>query len=499
MNVFIITEGGENIGFGHITRCTSLSQAFEDKGIQPVFIVNGDVTVRDLLKDEVCEFFDWAEESERLLNLIKDADIAVIDSYRAGSELYKKVSELVKIPVYIDDFKRIDYPDGIVVNGTIYAEDLTYPEREGISYLLGIRYFPLRREYRNVQDKKIKDDIESVMITFGGNDTRNLTVRVLKLLIDNYPELAKKIVVGKGCRNAEEIEKLKDRKTELMYSPDAGGMKDIMLESDMAISAGGQTLYELARVGVPTIAVAVAGNQLNNIKGWQKAGFVEYAGWWEDGEVLNNVINKTGLLKDNCLRSEKAKTGRMMLDGLGAVRTVGCCLERYFEESIVLREARMDDMNEIYNLSNEPEVRQNSFNQEGIGIEHHKNWFVDRLNDEYCLFLIAELNKEFLGQVRFDIDRNEAVVSISIGKNYRGSGIGRLINKKALKYLRSVIPGIETVKAYIKEGNISSVRFFTKSDFRFSKRLVLKNQNALEYSYQLKEDRNEVSYRKKNY
>ena len=37
--VFILTEGGENKGFGHITRCTSLYQAFEEKGIIPEFIV----------------------------------------------------------------------------------------------------------------------------------------------------------------------------------------------------------------------------------------------------------------------------------------------------------------------------------------------------------------------------------------------------------------------------------------------------------------------------
>ena len=40
MKVFIITEGGKNIGFGHITRCLSLYQAFEEKGILPKFIIN---------------------------------------------------------------------------------------------------------------------------------------------------------------------------------------------------------------------------------------------------------------------------------------------------------------------------------------------------------------------------------------------------------------------------------------------------------------------------
>ena len=51
MKVFIVTEGGSKIGFGHVTRCISLSEAFEEKGIFPEFIVNGDDTVLNFLKE----------------------------------------------------------------------------------------------------------------------------------------------------------------------------------------------------------------------------------------------------------------------------------------------------------------------------------------------------------------------------------------------------------------------------------------------------------------
>ena len=51
MKVVIVTEGGKDIGFGHITRCISLYQAFEERGIIPEFIVSGDTTVASLLKE----------------------------------------------------------------------------------------------------------------------------------------------------------------------------------------------------------------------------------------------------------------------------------------------------------------------------------------------------------------------------------------------------------------------------------------------------------------
>lgn len=49
MKVFIITEGGKNIGFGHITRCLSLYQAFKEKEIIPELILNSDDNIEYLL------------------------------------------------------------------------------------------------------------------------------------------------------------------------------------------------------------------------------------------------------------------------------------------------------------------------------------------------------------------------------------------------------------------------------------------------------------------
>jgi UDP-2,4-diacetamido-2,4,6-trideoxy-beta-L-altropyranose hydrolase len=322
MKIFFITEGGGNIGFGHITRCNSLYQAFEERGIIPEFIVNGDESAKELLKDKRCRIFNWLEDQDGLIDFIKDADIAIVDSYLADFQLYKKISEMAKVSVYIDDIKRLDYPKGIIISGVIYAEDLNYHERPHITYMLGARYAPLRKEFWEVPDKKIKWHPENIMTTFGGDDTKNMTQKVLRLLVDSYSNLIKKVIIGKGFRNIKEIENIKDDKTELIYYPDADGMKETMLESDIAISAGGQTLHELARIGVPTIVIATADNQINNIRGWQRAGFIKYAGWWEDENIVDNIKKNLKLIEDNTLREQMSKTGRTLIDGKGARRIV---------------------------------------------------------------------------------------------------------------------------------------------------------------------------------
>lgn len=322
MKVFIITESGKDIGFGHITRCLSLYQAFKERGIKPKFIINGDNDIEYLLKDINYQIFNWLDERNKLFTIIKDADIAIIDSYLADISLYNKIANLVKIPVYIDDNKRLDYPKGIVLNGNIHAETLNYPKKDGIIYLLGTKYTPLRKEFWEVQEKKIKEKIESIMVTFGGDDAKNMTPKILAFLNDKYSNLIKNVIIGKAFQNIDKIKKYTDKKTNLIYYPDAEKMKKIMLKSDIAISAGGQTLYELAKIGVPTIGIYIAENQLGNIKGWEKIGFLEHAGWYNEENILQSICKLFKKLENRIIRESKSKIARYHLDGKGSIRIV---------------------------------------------------------------------------------------------------------------------------------------------------------------------------------
>lgn len=329
MKVFIITEGGKNIGFGHITRCLSLYQAFEEKEIIPEFILNGDENIEYLLKGINYQKLNWIEKQDKLFKLIKDADIAIIDSYLADISIYKTLSDLVKLPVYIDDNKRLDYPKGIVINGNIHAETLNYPKKNGIKYLLGTKYTPLRKEFWEVPEKIIKEKIEIIMVTFGGNDAQNLTPKIIKFLRKDYPNLKKYVIIGKSFNNLDEIKKEADYNTKLIYYPNAQKMKRIMLESDIAISAGGQTLYELARIGVPTLGICVAENQLANIKGWGKTGFLKYAGEYNKSNILQKIKNSIKHLKDAEVRKKKCKIARKFVDGRGSLRISKLSRERF--------------------------------------------------------------------------------------------------------------------------------------------------------------------------
>lgn len=485
MKVLIITEGSSKIGFGHITRCTALYQSFKEKGSIVHFIVNGDSKIDLLLKDMEYKIFNWLKYSDKLFGLLDDYDIVIIDSYLADEDFYKKLSKSVPLAAYIDDNKRINYPKGIVINGSIRAEKLNYPQTNAVDYLLGSPYIPLRHEFWKVGEKEVNALIQSIMVTFGGDDLRDLTPEVLKLLTKHYPDLKKKIVIGKGFKNISKIETLKDTKTELIYYPDAEGMVKTMLESDIAISAGGQTLYELARVGIPTIAIGVAYNQTHNVEYWKKVGFIEFAGFWNEDNLYNSILENLELYKDKKIRTDKCKKGRKYVDGNGALKIAKKCLSKYHNENMTLRVAKPTDINDVYELSNENEVRKNSFNTEKIKFKDHEKWFKNKLDDLDNIFLIIKSGSDFLGQVRFDLEENNATVSISITKNFRELGLGRNILKRSIEYLKVNAPHIQIIKAYIKENNPKSVMLFEKMGFKNKKEFWMQNQDALLYIYNI--------------
>lgn len=326
MKILILTEGGRKRGFGHLARCMAICQSFEERGALPEFVVNGDETVGHLLAGKKHRIFNWVDRAQDALKLARCADIAIIDSYLAGPDFYRKISEITKIPAYIDDNNRIDYPRGVLINWAIYADEIVNPKKKDIAYLLGVKYAPLRREFREVPPKRINKTIKTVMVTFGGSDDKDLLPGISKLLIDRYRGFRKNVVIGKACRNVDRIEKLKDSKTRLVYSPGPGEMKELMLSSDLAISSGGQTLYELARIGVPAIAVKDGDNQSNNIMGLLRSGIISYAGEWYDKRLPDSLVMEIERLKDGSIRLKRSLKARRLVDGQGGRRVARALL-----------------------------------------------------------------------------------------------------------------------------------------------------------------------------
>lgn len=488
LDIAILTEGDNRVGFGHVTRCLALYDAFEKCGHRPTLVIDGDSTVLSLIKNKRYVLFAWLANRQKTLRTIDNAAIIVIDSYAAELSFYKLLSQ-DSVHVYLDDFSGTEYPRGIVVNGNISARRVHYPDQKDMRYLLGHQYIILRRAFWKVAEKETKDTIDTILITFGGADVKNLTPQILRGLTCSYPEATKRVIIGPGFNNVREIQSAADDKTSLIVNPEDDTIKRAMLEADVAISAGGQTLNELARIGVPTVSIPVAPNQMRHVQAWSEVGFLDYVVWTENKRSLDTVIHDVDKLRDQTIREERSKIGISCVDGLGAQRVAQFCVASYIADYVNIRTALPKDVTGVYELFNDRDVRKNSLTSNSISLNHYIRWFAEKLRDRNSLFMVAELSGELIAQVRLDITNNIANTSLSVKSAYRRAGLEKLLLERALCILKTQRNEVDEIKAVIKAENVASIELFKRFGFRYKSTTTTNNQTVLEFFLHLKDSK----------
>lgn len=221
----------------------------------------------------------------------------------------------------MDDLNSLEsYPSDIVINGNIYAEDLNYKATYGqTKFLLGTKYALLRKEFRNIPPKEIKDTAENILITMGGSDPSGFTLKILEIIKDRK-DLKIDVVIGASFEEklVNEINELIKRSGNISTYHDVNAeiMKELMIKADIAISAGGSTLYELAAAGVPTLVIIAADNQIRNVEYMSKAECIFNLGFEVNKDIFRENFNK--LLFDSVKRREMSSNGQKILNGEGA-------------------------------------------------------------------------------------------------------------------------------------------------------------------------------------
>lgn len=299
MKALIRADGGFNIGMGHIIRCMTLYDELIKNNVECIFVSKKDKVVEGYFKDKkvryiLMEAMELDGEKIEIKNIIKNynTDVIITDSYNINEEYLLFLKSLSRYLVSIDDNYLFDYPSDIVVNPNVYAEKKRY--NNNISkYLLGGQYCILRDEFRKRSSKNIKVKAENILITMGGTDVNNVTPFIIKA-INEIPGININVIVGKGFENRELIEESckNGQNIKLIYNPK--DMRILMESADVCISSSGSTLYELASLGVPTLFVIQADNQLRLAEYMEKNKIMINLGWYynlKEKALLDELIN----------------------------------------------------------------------------------------------------------------------------------------------------------------------------------------------------------------
>jgi len=323
MKIAFRADGNKEIGLGHLYRCRALAEALSEKKAEIVFLTKTRQEAEHVLGKNVNvikiknnnEFIDFLAKEEM--------DVVVTDNYKISGKTLEKIKTMVKKLAYIADLNPLGfYPVDIIVNQNIYAPSLEYNCPKETLVLAGTRYAMLRKEFRQIAGREKKpNNIPKILVSFGGTDSNNLTVKAARALKGIETELEAVFVLGKAFSQKPELEKhLKDWKNKFKIYSDKKDMALLMFGCDFALSAAGTTTYELAFCGVPTITISQAENQYMIATGLEKAGFSVNLGKAED--VLDKSILEEvkKMLQNKVLLEQRSKKGKQLVDGLGAKR-----------------------------------------------------------------------------------------------------------------------------------------------------------------------------------
>jgi RimJ/RimL family protein N-acetyltransferase len=189
---------------------------------------------------------------------------------------------------------------------------------------------------------------------------------------------------------------------------------------------------------------------------------VRNLGFHRDVTQEQLAMQLTELSGDKPAREAMTMRGRQLVDGHGAARV----LEELGLLSIRFRPATTDDCRRLWLWANDPIVRAASFSSATILWSEHQQWFTDRLNDPSCdLFMVCGDCEEPLGQVRFDVSGNHAVISICIAPEFRGRRLASQIIGQATRKLFDRRVDVNSVIALIRPENTASCRAFFRAGF----------------------------------
>lgn len=334
--IFIRADANEKIGTGHVMRCMAIADAMKQCGQQVCFLI-ADKEGSRLLKDRNQEYlvlntdYTALEEELPVLRRIfreKRPDFLLVDSYYATPEYFREIRKDVPTGL-LDDGVLTGYPVDVLINYNIFASDVLYRAagETGTKYLLGPGYVPLRKEFTEV-DYTVREKAERVLITTGGSDQYNLGTKLLKRALagPDTADLRYTVISGAFNTHLNELQELANRHENVRVCSNVGNMSELMRESDLAVSAGGSTMYELSAAGVPVICFSFVDNQERIVRGFAERELVGFAGnYLAQGEAMTEeiVYHLDRLAADWQLRKSYSQKLRKLVDGQGALRIAG--------------------------------------------------------------------------------------------------------------------------------------------------------------------------------
>jgi spore coat polysaccharide biosynthesis predicted glycosyltransferase SpsG len=325
------------IGLGHLMESVILARILERNGCRVSFIMRAHPEATGPLKEKGYEVRaigkDASDEEEikAVQGFVRDAgiDVLVCNLRDRYADFFRKLRVDAALVAVQDNDRMEGINADVVVNFSIMQDGEFYRSLpDSGKYAIGPMYAVLPEEMHSrwKEARDAKKACSTIFVNQGGSDPFGLTAKTIRAL--ELLELKERVIVVVGPaiseKHRKELEAMIEGGLKNDYHFEWGvpqrRLHDIMRESDIALTAAGDTLYELSVFGVPSIIICHHETHNRIANRFSEVGAAINLGVGSD--VSEQVIADTlkGLLGDRERRALLSRNARSILDGRGSER-----------------------------------------------------------------------------------------------------------------------------------------------------------------------------------
>ncbi|WWR16283.1 glycosyltransferase [Lachnospiraceae bacterium JLR.KK008] len=326
-NILIVTEANARVASGHLLECISCYHELRANGVAAELMINADMPsgLKARMPDTYYEYeTDIQREAVRLVEVVREKNIDLIlfnlreiaNSFL--QEIRRALEDTVTV-IVIDEFGRRKLEADIIINPMIDSYYWEY-DTAGKVYC-GAQYLILPENLKSYheKEKEIRDKVETITVSMGGVDAPGTTVKLAKWLGELSDEIQINLVLGGGFAYTEQLNQTVNGKRNIMVCQNISYLYDLFMQSDIAICAGGNTLHELAALGVPALVIPSMPHEQRNGQAFERQGFSLCC---EEARQITKETLTAHLrqLSDSSVRRDMQECGKRIADGRGDER-----------------------------------------------------------------------------------------------------------------------------------------------------------------------------------
>lgn len=469
MRALFRCDASPSMGAGHAMRCVTIARELANRGWSCEFATGNETPG---IVPDILEF--GRVVPARLFEETRAHDVVIVDGYHLGIDVERAMHPIADRLVVLDDLPVREHDCDLVVDQTLGRKPRDYenlvPER--CEVLAGARYALLRPEFMHWRSAALKrresqaGRIDRLLLSMGGTDADNATGLILEAL--GHVTCPNEVVVlmNSAAPHFEAIvhqcRALTTGQRCFRVEADAADVAEVMTRADVAIGAAGTTSWERAALGLPSLLISTADNQLDVASALDAAGAAHNLGRLARDSV-GDIGEALGVLLGAPERvAAMSRAASAICDARGVHRVVPW-LAGADRNGIGLRSATEDDSETLFDWQQQPSVRRYSRNPVPPTRSEHEAWLAGVLNDADRQLYIIQRGSAPVGMLRLDRRDNQRrsfEVSILVDASESGQGIA----SAALRAIRRIEP-IADIWAFVLSGNEASKRLFSRAGY----------------------------------